>query len=474
MKFLLVLLPLLASSFACAQTTFFTIWPGHPSFSPLPPSGTIGVEVEYPITVNVRALVTSSSVRQQFSLRMPNGTSKVFTSRSFDGKEGFVSLGASDIQPDPALPDSALSYFWYGTSGNETFTVSVYRGRVSASLIASGKNYAITRYRNQLVFRQFNPALVPNDARLHGPATSLDKVLKDQAIHAAEQKAVNAPEFFDAINVLVLHTPAALVAAGDQAQLNAVIAEAFGQSDITLSNSGVTSYRLKNVATGTNLSTLIANYDENPPSPPGCNLGSLCRWVGHRVFLRTDTNVQAFRNAAGADLVVMIVADEQDTTGVAYIQKFNCGFDPDIELTLGCDIGAAYNNFAVSAVSLPFITSFQVFAHETGHQLGMEHNAANANAVASFPWSYGWFVSGVNETVMSIAGAVAGCAPACPRALHYSNPNVNFIGTSTPSGTSLAWNARTGAALAPATSELLNPVLTGLIFRSGFESLPIR
>lgn len=134
----------------------------------------------------------------------------------------------------------------------------------------------------------------------------------------------------------------------------------------------------------------------------------------------------------------------------------------------GCNPGAAYNNFAYSVVSVEFATSFQVFAHETGHQLGMEHDPPNADPISSFPWSFGHIVANVNETVMSISGGVS-----TPRALQYSNPNVNFIGTATVSGTANRWNARTGAALAPGVSEFRDPQLTGLLYRSSFEALPL-
>jgi hypothetical protein len=49
------------------------------------------------------------------------------------------------------------------------------------------------------------------------------------------------------------------------------------------------------------------------------------------------------------------------------------------------------------------------------------------------------------------------------------------LNTSVPSGnSSTAWNARTGAALAPFISEFRAPRLTQLVFRSGFEALPIQ
>ena len=98
---------------------------------------------------------------------------------------------------------------------------------------------------------------------------------------------------------------------------------------------------------------------------------------------------------------------------------------------------------------------------------------ANGSEMPSFAWSYGWYISGVNETIMSVAGVFGTCT-SCPRALQFSNPNIAFPNTGVPSGSSAtAWNARTGAGLAPAMSEFRAPRLTQLIFRGGFEALPI-
>jgi hypothetical protein len=466
MKLLVFVAGLLMSVLANAQTAFFTIWPGHPDFSPLPPSSVTGVEVEYPIAVNVRTLVADNASRAGYSLQLGDGSNLVFAQQRFVPIQGFIGLGQTDIQPDPEVPDSDLGYYWYGTSQNSSFIFSVHQGRLSGTIITAEKHFALTESRGQLVLRRFNPDLVPTDLESGGTP------LTEQDILTARSTPL-ATKFFDPINVLVLHTPAALTAAGSQAQLNATIAEMFAQSEVTIQNSGITSFRLQNALTAGNLSTQI-NYPETNNPPVGCLFGpGPCRWIGHRIFVRTDATVQSLRNTNAADLVVMLVADQADASGVAYTQRPNCGIDPNAGETVpGCTVGAGYNNFAVAVVSYAFATSFQVFAHETGHQLGMEHNTENGSAAPSFAWSYGHYVQGQNETIMSVANA-GGLCSVCPRAFHYSSPNINFTNSAAPSGTPLRWNARTGAALAPHVSEFRNPVLGTLIFRSAFESLPV-
>ncbi len=457
---------LLISCQTFAQTNFFTLHPGHPSFSPLPPPPIRALEAEHQVALNVRSLVLSDATRRSFSVRLADGTIKVFQQKRFDGQEGFIPLGVDDVQPDPALPDTALSYYWYGISGTESLSFTVYKGRGSATLLGQTRTYQLTESRGRTVFRRFNPQQFATDVvgESRAPAFTVPDSFQ----------MPNQPEFTDVISVLVLHTPATLALAGSRAQLNAEIAQAFGQSETTLVNSGITSFRLANVTPGGNLSQEIA-YNETPSAPPGCTVGTFCRWVGHRVFARTSPASTAARNAANADLVVLIVADQLDATGAAYIQRPNCGVELGIENAPGCGVGAAYNNFAFSVVSYTYINSFQVFAHETGHQLGMEHDfTGSPSSNPSFSWSYGWYVNGLNETVMSIGNTNGFCTIACPRSLHYSNPNIPFVGTTAPSGSNSAFNARTAAFFAPAVSDFRNPQLgSNLIFRSAFEALPI-
>jgi hypothetical protein len=157
-KFLIAIILLICSISANAQTTLLTLLPLPPDLSPLPPSGLLGVEADDPVSVNVRSIVLNELTRRQFIVPLPDGTRKIFNVKRFNAKQGFIPLGEFDTQPDPALPDSALEYTWYGTSSaTESLFVSVYKGRPTATLIAARKTYEITKYLNTLVLRRFNP-----------------------------------------------------------------------------------------------------------------------------------------------------------------------------------------------------------------------------------------------------------------------------------------------------------------------------
>jgi hypothetical protein len=467
MRALFVVLAFLLAGQAFGQTQFFRVHPGHPSMSPLPPlpGASPAIEVEYPVSIDSRGIILDASARAQWALRMPDGSVKVFRESRFEPVEGFIAQGELDVQPNPALPDSAISWNWFGTSGRESLTVSAHRGRLSGTLIGVEKNFAIAQSRGRTVFRRINPLLIPLDIVGSGPRSKVIEM----------RPAFASAKFHDPIDVLIVHTQGAIAAAETREQLNAIIAESFNQANTVLSNSGIVSFSLRNVLAGQQDLSVEVSYNENGTPPPACEIAIVgagaCRWIAHRFWLRTSAAVQSLRNSFNADLVVMYVGDEADASGSAYVQRPNCGVEQFYEDTPGCSVGAGYNNFAFSVTSTKYATSFQVFAHEIGHQLGMEHDVVYGSPAPSFSWSYGWYVSNVNETVMSVARAFGACS-ICPRALQFSNPNVPFQNSSVPSGSATAWNARTGAALAPAVSEFRAPRLTQLIFRGGFEALP--
>lgn len=129
---------------------------------------------------------------------------------------------------------------------------------------------------------------------------------------------------------------------------------------------------------------------------------------------RASATVAALRDAHGADLVVMVVGDQTGYAGVAYVQNVDCGIVELYENTPGCDVGQAHSPFAFSAVSIRFATSYQVFAHEIGHQFGMQHQSAPGISPA-YPWSYA-------KTYFSLETVEGG--EGRTRSLQYSNPNV--------------------------------------------------
>ena len=74
----------------------------------------------------------------------------------------------------------------------------------------------------------------------------------------------------------------------------------------------------------------------------------------------------------------------------------------------------------------------QTLMHELGHNLGAQHDPANAQppSQALFPYSFGHFKTGSWRTIMSYSTECGG-EFGCPRIDHISNPNISFNGDPT-------------------------------------------
>jgi hypothetical protein len=78
----------------------------------------------------------------------------------FEPLAGFIP-GGSGVIPDPHLPDSALSYSWYGFGDGGTLTLAVRDGRVSATLRTADWISSLVETTVGTVFRILDPQLFP-------------------------------------------------------------------------------------------------------------------------------------------------------------------------------------------------------------------------------------------------------------------------------------------------------------------------
>ncbi len=501
-----------ASTEALAQTQVFTSPPTQQSPPDIQIARIAGFEAQWKVSVDVRRLVANKAARNQLSIRLSDGSNVQIRRTHFEPIAGFIAQmqgeNIIDIVPDPALPDSALSYTWYGytahPNGTQWLQFTVYQGTISATLSANKKRYSLNvGSGKQLVFSRFDPNKFPGDLdteivreKSFAPLltqkiatnrrfelTPIAQPSKPQAQPENSQEAPVRAKEFRTVDVLVIHTARALAnMRGNIDALEARITESFDQANQALRNSGVNTFAFRR----TGLSVQVS-YDEvfttvNPRLNPSCTLAPRnCALVSHRMWVRRESNkpdgeVKPLRAAANADLVVLMY-ETQDSlagTGAAYIQKFDCGTTIlGGESAGGCDRGLAYRDFAFSVVGIQTASMGIVTAHELGHQLGMEHNLSNAGANATFPWSFGYFASGKAQTVMSGATSME-CPLSCDRVLQYSNPHIDFQGWPTvPSGSCAAYNALTAQSLSRDTAELFAPTNPSVdwLFASGFDEL---
>ncbi len=247
--------------------------------------------------------------------------------------------------------------------------------------------------------REIDPsALPPEAAPLRMRQRRSDAIAGDghQETRAVARDAV------DAIRVLVVYTPAAAAASADieaDAQLAVDAAnDAYANSDmatrIELAGSAATAY----VESG-NINTDLTRLR-------GRNDGFM-------------DEVHALRNAYLADFVSLLSNDGAGYCGLAALMS---------------SVAPGFESSAFSVVWLPCAASNWTLAHEVGHNMGCQHDRANAASSPAFAYAFGFQDPGGQfRTVMA---AVNGCPGVCPRIAYFANPDVDYLGQ--PTGVEVA------------------------------------
>lgn len=195
------------------------------------------------------------------------------------------------------------------------------------------------------------------------------------------------------IDVMVMYTPEARDAAGGVAAI-----EATAQAAVDIGN---TAFEDSNVITRFNLvhAAVTSRHDT------GDSFADLS-------WLSTDAGVASLRNTYGADLVSLMVEDAGGVCGRGYVMR---------------SPSSSFADWAFQVTARACAVGNLSWAHEHGHNMGMEHDPANgtAPASASYPWSFGHFVNNSYRTVMSYSNQ---CPDGCTRVPHFSNPSVLHAG----------------------------------------------
>lgn len=147
----------------------------------------------------------------------------------------------------------------------------------------------------------------------------------------------------------------------------------------------------------------------------------------NRSNLQTSSNIKAFRDLVGADVVSTLVDTQTNlgTCGVAYIQRPGCGGQAP-----GCGVGAQFSDWTYILETIQ-CTIMDTFTHELGHVLGAEHDRANTSATpatASFPYSFGYAYPAYGSGFETMMSQQLDATYYPTRLLQFSNPYVSFQG----------------------------------------------
>jgi peptidyl-Asp metalloendopeptidase len=205
------------------------------------------------------------------------------------------------------------------------------------------------------------------------------------------------------IDLLVVYTPAARVAAGGTAAMNSLIDLGVTETNQAYANTGAIQ-RLR-----------LRRKEEIAYTETGDMFTDLPR-------LRATSDgfmdsVHSLRNTYGADVTQLIV-NSPDACGLAYVMS---------------TLGAAFEDDAFGLTYYPCISPNYSFGHEMGHNMGLQHDTYVSPSGSAFAYGHGYvnqaaLVGGAPidkrwRTIMAYNDQCAASGFTCSRLLYFSNPN---------------------------------------------------
>jgi hypothetical protein len=301
---------------------------------------------------------------------------------------------AAERQHYHALPQGGQA--WIGQLEGELAgqVVLVASGEVLAGHIHSVAGDFVVRYAGGGLHHiyQVNGGAFPLEAEPLLPTPGLDA--------AAAAGPETATDDGSLIDVLVLYTPAALAQVGGPDAIKALANLAVIETNLAYANSGVFQrLQLAHLA-------LLA-YTES---------GSFSTDLGRLQAVQDGylDDAHALRDQYGADLVSLLVGQDRQYCGIAYLMN-------------AALVGPGFAPWAFSVVGQDCAAGYYSFGHELGHNMGSQHDRANAGSAGAYTYSYGYQDPQARfRTIMAY-----NCPGGCPRIPYFSNPAVGYLGLPT-------------------------------------------
>jgi hypothetical protein len=272
------------------------------------------------------------------------------------------------------LRQNQLSGFsWQGhVSGDDAqiVTLSIYEDAIAGSIHTHDTVYEIQPLGdNRIKLLKLNPEVFPEcdggepvPHSMSGGQRPLNNITNNRATNT--------------VDVIVVYTPEARVGGGGHNGIKATAQAAVDAMNSSLVNSQV----------DTEIVLLYAgevNYNDTNDSSADLD------WI------RNSTEVENLKNQYGADMAGLLV-NSMGGCGRGYVMR---------------NPGPGFKDYAVQVTKRSCAVGNLSFAHEFGHNMGLEHNPENSSATsttASYPWSFGHYHSGQYRTVMSYSNPCTG------------------------------------------------------------------
>lgn len=272
---------------------------------------------------------------------------------------------------------------WRGKIGGGDVVLTFKNGYVAGAIYAGNDVYEVVPKGDKQILVKLNHSLFPECG---GEVVSNEKIPP-----AAESALGQSADSGDRVDVLVVYTTATKNILGGDAQ-----AQAHAQAAIDMANTAYLNSRIRMRVRMVHSQEFV--YTET--SSASTDLSNL----------RNNAGIQALRETHKADLVAEI-SEAAGVCGIGYL--------------MGSLPGNANNGFTVT--NRTCAVGNVTLGHEMGHNMGSHHNPENGGT-ATFPFSYGHYVSGQFRTVMSY---VDPCSGGCPRRPYFSNPAIEYLGFAT-------------------------------------------
>lgn len=238
-------------------------------------------------------------------------------------------------------------------------------------------------------FREVDPRKYPNETRPIRP-----NVQQSEPGTAADTCATDPPSDID---VMVVYTAAARTGAGGADAMEAAIYLAVEETNQSYINSAV-NQRLR-----------LAHFEEVSYTESGLFNTDLSRLQNPGDGFMD--NVPVLRNTYAADATVLIT-ETGDACGLGYFMN---------------PVSNSFEAYAYAVVARSCATGYYSFGHELGHNMGADHDIANASASGAYPYDHGFYNTSPTSpatpwrTIMTYQ-----TSPASTRVQYWSNPNINY------------------------------------------------
>jgi hypothetical protein len=304
-------------------------------------------------------------------------------------------------------------FVWHGrTDDGDIVTLALVRGVMTGMVTANGQTFEITPDADgTYVVNELDSAAFPTDDPVGmdiQPALTGPDVALDVTGGSASTLSTGGDTTGTVIDAMVVWTPAARNAVGGSTDaIQSLVLAAVANANLAYANSGVNA-QLRLVYSGE------VSYTETPSSIL-TDLTALATNGDGKI-----DQVHALRAQYGADVVTLI--------GNGYAGAGACGIG-----YLMTAVSTSFTPYAFNVVDQSCAAGYLSYAHEVGHNEGLQHDPANAGSSPSYPYAYGYQDPGGRfRTVLSYGGAT--------RIPYFSSPLVTYNGV--PTGTSTQDNAR--------------------------------